>query len=307
MIDVCLYQVSLFIVIYGNAPQSSTRNVIVVFSITIYDVFVHEISLYYSMTNKTNDFNPDINILNTIDFIMHSSKVVSVMYAIISELIAFIIHSTLEIKINISMIRNWILGILCDNQCIIHIIWSLTIIIIFEFYIKLCILMYLHEKINVIPTFQRTFNHNLITHPHINNHSQSPKRPPNMQSISPNSPLNDPSTRHHKTILATACFQHIGYVYQSLLRASLVFQWGIIISYMQYIIELMNNSDKLFTVSHKKNDDHVTSIMSYYRNIYIVIQAAIDDTVLIQLMCLVQPIIKPNTNDLLVLNLNLQL
>ena len=308
MIDVCLYRVFLFIVIYGTAPQTSTRNVIVAITITIYGAFdtnIHKTKLYYSMENKINDFNPiaNMNIINTIDSIMHLNKLLSVMYAIITELIAFIIHSTLDIKIYINMIQNWILSILCEVQCIIHIIWSLIIIIIFEFYIKLCILIYLHEKISVIPTFQGTCNHSLITHPHINNHLLSPKSPLNIHSISPYSPLSDPSTRHHRTVLTTSCFQHIGYVYESLLMANLTFQWVIIISYPQYIFELVNNSDTTFTTSHKKSDEHATSMMSHHKNIYIVIQPPIDDMGLIQLMCLVPPIIKPNTNDLLSLNL----
>ena len=71
MINVCLYQAFLFIVIYGSAPQTPTRNVIVVFTITIYGAFdnIHETNLYYSMANKINDVNPNMNIINTIDLI----------------------------------------------------------------------------------------------------------------------------------------------------------------------------------------------------------------------------------------------
>ena len=72
-------------------------------------------------------------------------------------------------------------------------------------------------------------------------------------------------------------------------------QCALIISYLQHIFEFVNNSDTSFTASHKKSDEHVISMMSYYKNIYIVIQPAIDDLELIQLMCLVPPIIKPNT------------
>ena len=105
MINVCLHQVFLFIVIYGTAPRRSTRNVIVVFTIAIYDAFdtnIHETNLYYSMANKINDFNANINIISTIHSIMHLNKLVSAMYAIISKFITFIIHSTLDIKIYIN-------------------------------------------------------------------------------------------------------------------------------------------------------------------------------------------------------------
>ena len=233
---------------------------------------------------------------------MHSNKLLSVMYAIMSELITFIIHSTLEIKIYINMIRNWIFGILCHVQYIIKVIWSLIAIIMFEFYIKLCILVYSPQKVIVIPTFQCIFDHSLTPDPPINNHSLSYQRPLNIHSISYHCSLTDPSTRHHKTELTTACFQHIGYIYQSLLRANLMFRLGVIISYLQYILEFVNNSDTIFTVSHKKSDKHVIRMMSYYRNIYPVTQPAIDDMELIQLMNLVLPIIESDTNDLLTFN-----
>ena len=129
---------------------------------------------------------------------------------------------------------------------------TLTVIIIFEFYMKLCILMQSHETIIIIPIFQYTFDHSMTPYPHINNHLMSPNCPLNIHSMCPECPFNDPSTRHHKTVLTTACFQHIGYICQSLLRANSMLQWGVIISCLQYILEFVNNSDTLFPVSHIK-------------------------------------------------------
>ena len=108
-----------------------------------------------------NDFNLIINTINANDLITRSSKLLCVMYAIIGELI--FIHSTSQTKIYLNTVRNLALCILLDVQCMNEVVWSLTIIITFEFFIKLCILMYLYEKINDILQFQSPSNHSTIT------------------------------------------------------------------------------------------------------------------------------------------------
>ena len=61
-------------------------------------------------------------------------------------------------NVSVNIVRNWIFYILLDRKCTINVIWSLTIIIILEFYIKLCILMYLREKINRMLALQSPYN-----------------------------------------------------------------------------------------------------------------------------------------------------
>ena len=151
------YQVSLFIVIHGSRPQTSNRNLIIALMITNYGAFDANIHTL----NRTNDFNLIINTINANDLITHSSKLLSVMYEIIGKLI--FIHSTSQTKTYVNTVRNLTLCILLYVQCIVDVVWSLTMIITFEFFIKLCILMYLYEKINDILRFQSPSDHSTIT------------------------------------------------------------------------------------------------------------------------------------------------